>query len=86
MGQDEGRGPDRVDQDLVGRGQAVQDQADREVVGQDPVDDRVDSQISDSLDVARAVPPVNHAQDARATTTKAGVKAQAALACLLHIK
>ncbi|PYS71828.1 MAG: hypothetical protein DMF73_09915, partial [Acidobacteria bacterium] len=40
----------------------------------------------DSLDVARAVPPVNHAQDARATTTKAGVKAQAALACLLHIK
>ena len=57
MGQDEGRGPDRVDQDLVGRGQAVQDQADREVVGQDPVGDRVDRQISDSLDVARAVPP-----------------------------
>ena len=57
MDQDEGRGPDRVDQDLVGRGQAVQDQADREVVGQDPVDDRVDPQISDGLDVARAYRP-----------------------------
>jgi len=57
MDQDEGRGPDRVDQDLVGRGQAVPDQADREVVGQDPVDDRVDPQISDSLDVARASRP-----------------------------
>jgi len=54
MDQDEGRGPDPVDQDLVGRGQTVQNQADREAVGQDPVDDRVDPQISDSLDVARA--------------------------------
>jgi len=57
MGQDEGRDPGQMGQDLVGRGQAVQDQADREVVGQDPVGDRVDPQISDSLDVARASRP-----------------------------